>query len=402
MLTRIITLVFRRRHYWRSVSFDDIAELYVSRLIMVFAINIVNLFAAIYLYRLGYSIVLIAGFYAALYLMKVPLAIPFAKYAAYFGPKQGILTANILRIPAMIAVAMVPEYGIPALIAFGVLQQFSSALYDMCYMISFSKAKHAVHAGKEIGTMAIIEKVAKMLSPLVGGIIATILGPHTLIIIACVLFILAALPLFHTVESMPTRLKLKLSGFPWRLSRATVFSESVVGFDFVASGMTWTLFVAIFVFGGIGENVYSALGALASLGVFVSAIAAWTFGKLIDRRKGHVLLVAGTVINSILHLFRPFVSTPAGVIGVNLVNETATSAYAMPFTRAVFDVADNTGSRIAYVMLIEMALNLGAAFGCMILAIGVWSLGESSGMMLVFIVASVYQLCMLTSTRQAK
>lgn len=84
MLQRFIHRFFRPRHYWRSVSFDEIAELYTSRLIMVFAVNIVNLFAAVYLYKLGYSIQFIAWFYAAWYAFKVPFAVIAAKYAAYF------------------------------------------------------------------------------------------------------------------------------------------------------------------------------------------------------------------------------------------------------------------------------------------------------------------------------
>lgn len=402
MLNRIITLVLRRRHYWRSISFDDIAELYVSRLITVFAINIINLFAAVYLYKLDYSILFIAVFYGSLYLLKVPFAVVAAKYAAYFGPKHGILAANILRIPSMIAFAFVPEYGLVPIIIFGVLQQMSSTLYDMCYMIDFSKVKHAIHAGKEIGMMQMVEKFAKVISPVIGGVIASIWSPEVTIILASILFVFAALPLLRTVEPTPTRAKLKLSGFPWRLAKPTLISYSVVGFDFVASGMAWTLFITIFVFASLGDNVYSALGALASFGVLVSIAASWTFGQMIDKKKGDVLLVAGTLVNIVLHFFRPFAASPPSVIGVNMVNETATSAYAMPFTRATFDVADSSGSRLAYMMYMEMTLNFGAALGCFVMAIGIWMLGEKSGLTLVFLVAAVYQLLMLASTRQAK
>ena len=402
MLNRIITLVLRRRHYWRSISFDDIAELYVSRLITVFAINIINLFAAVYLYKLGYSILFIAMFYGSLYALKIPFAIVAAKYAAYFGPKHGILAANILRIPSMIAFGFVPEFGLVPIIIFGVLQQMSSTLYDMCYMIDFSKVKHVLHAGKEIGMMQMVEKFAKVISPVIGGIIASIWTPEVTIILASVLFVFAALPLLRTVEPTPTRAKLKLSGFPWRLAKPTLISYSVVGFDFVASGMAWTLFITIFVFASLGDNVYSALGALASFGVLVSIAASWTFGQMIDKKKGDVLLVAGTLVNIILHFFRPFAASPPSVIGVNMVNETATSAYAMPFTRATFDVADSSGSRLAYMMYMEMTLNFGAALGCFVMALGIWMLGEKSGLTLVFLVAAVYQLLMLASTRQAK
>ena len=73
---------------------------------MVFAINIVNVFVAIYLYKLGYGILFIALFYAALFLIRLPASYLGALIAARFGPKHGILFANILRIVAMAAFAM--------------------------------------------------------------------------------------------------------------------------------------------------------------------------------------------------------------------------------------------------------------------------------------------------------
>lgn len=84
MLDRIISRIFRGRHYWRTVSFDEVAELYASRLITVFAINTINLFAAVYLYKLGYSLVFIALFYALFYAVRTPFSLVAAKYVAYF------------------------------------------------------------------------------------------------------------------------------------------------------------------------------------------------------------------------------------------------------------------------------------------------------------------------------
>lgn len=402
MFRRIIHRIFSGRHYWRLVSFDEIAELYTSRLLTVFAINIVNLFAAVYLYRLGHSIEFIVLLYGILYALKVPYSILVAKYTAYFGPKHGILLANIIRIPSLVAFALVPEYGVWAIVAFGVFQQLSSALYDLCYLTDFSKVKSTVHAGKEIGTMQIIEKAAKVLSPLVGGAIASMYSPRVTIIIACVLFIMSAWPLFKTIEPTKTRNHLRLVGFPWRLALRSLVSQSVVGFDFVASGMAWTLFVTIFVFAGLGEGTYAALGGLASLGVLISIVAAWTFGQVVDRHKGGVLLVVGAIANTVIHLFRPFVTTPAGVMGVNIANESATSAYALPFTRVMFDVADSSGFRITYLMFIEMAVNFGAALACFVMVACIHWFGVQGGLMAFFVVAAVYELLLLISRRAAK
>lgn len=405
MLQKLIYRLLSGRHYWRQVSFDEVAELYASRLITVFAANIVNMFAAVYLYKLGYSVQFIALFYAALYAAKIPFSILVAKYAAYFGPKHGILMANILRIPSLIAFALVAVSGENAfwmVVIFGIFQQMASTFYDLCYMIDFSKVKHSEHAGKEIGTMQIFEKIAKILSPLIGGAIAAIYGPQVTIVLACVLFAVAAIPLLRTVEPTRTHSKLKLSGFPWQLSVPSMVSQSVSGYDFVASGVTWTLFVTLFVFGSLGDSVYAALGGLASLGVLVSMIAAWTFGQMVDRHKGGILLTAGTVVNAGIHLFRPFVSSGAGVVGVNMANETATSAYALPFTRVMFDVADSSGFRITYLMFIEMTVNLGACLACIVLALGVSTLGTREGMTAAFVIAAMYEFVMLVSRRAAR
>lgn len=402
MFQRLIHRIFSGRHYWRLVSFDEIAELYTSRLLTVFAINIVNLFAAVYLYRLGYGVEFIVLLYGVLYALKAPYSIIVAKYAAYFGPKHGILLANVIRIPSLIAFALVPEYGVWAIIAFGVFQQLSSAMYDLCYLTDFSKVKSSLHAGKEIGTMQIIEKVAKVLSPLVGGAIASMYSPRVTIIVACVLFVASAWPLFKTIEPTMTRSRLRIAGFPWRLALRSLVSQSVVGFDFVASGMAWTLFVTIFVFASLGEGTYAALGGLASLGVLISMAAAWAFGQIVDRHKGGLLLLVGALANSIIHLFRPFATTPAGVMGINIANETATSAYAMPFTRVMFDVADSSGFRITYLMFIEMAVNIGAAIGCFVLLGCIHWLGVQGGLMAFFVVAAAYEVLLLFSRRAAK
>ena len=405
MFERLISRIFRRRHYWRSASFDEVAELYASRLITIFAANIVNLFAAVYLYKLGYSLMFIALFYAAWYSLKIPLSYFAARYAAFFGPKHGILLANLLRIPSLIAFACVSsagDYALLAIILFGLFQQVSMTLYDLCYMIDFSKVKHSDHAGKEIGMMQQVEKIARVLSPLIGGLIASLWAPEATIILASILFAISAIPLFRTVEPTMTRMKVRFRGFPWRLAVPSMIAESVVGFDFVASGMGWTLFVTLFVFGGLGAGLYVALGGIASLGVLISIVAAWTFGRIIDRHKGDVLLVVGTVANSVLHLFRPFVMTPPAVISVNVANETATSAYAMPFTRVLFDVADSSGYRITYTMFIEMTLNFGAVLGCLVLAGALAIVDEKTAFTILFFVAAVYELIMLLVSRAAR
>ncbi len=123
MLAAVTDKLFRRRHYWRDVSFDEIAKLYISRILTVFAVNVVNLFASIYLYKLGYSIVFIGLFYAGIYALKAVVAPLAAKFIARFGTKYAVLLASLMRIPSLVAFAFVEQFGLPAIIIFGVFHK---------------------------------------------------------------------------------------------------------------------------------------------------------------------------------------------------------------------------------------------------------------------------------------
>jgi MFS family permease len=405
MFRKLIGFMFGRRHYWRSVSFDEIAELYTSRLLTVFAINIVNLFAAVYLYKLGYSLSFIALFYGVFYVVRIPFAVVMAKFVAFFGPKHGVLLSSLLRILSLVAFAFVPfagEYTLLAIAGFGFFQQLSASAYDISYTTDFSKVKHSAHAGKEIGTMQMIEKAARVVSPLAGGVVASIWSPQITIILAALLFLASVIPLFATVEPTATRNRLRVSGFPWRLALPSFAAQTVVGLDFVVSGMVWTLFVTVFIFTGLHESIYLAIGGLASLGVLASIVAAWAFGQLVDKHKGGILLTLGAFTNTITHLFRPFISTAPGVMGVSIVNETATSAYVMPLTRVLFDVADSSGFRITYLMFAEMCVALGAALGSLLLWLALQLFAPKDAFFAVFIFGAVYELVLLVCRRAAR
>lgn len=405
MFKKLIGFVFRRRHYWRGVSFDEIAELYTSRLITVFAVNIINLFAAVYLYKLGYSLSFIALFYAVFYLLRVPFAFMMGKFVAFFGPKHGVLLASLLRIPSLAAFALVstldPMYALWAIVAFGLFQQLSAAAYDIAYTVNFSKVKHTEFAGKEIGNMQIIEKIARVASPLVGGAVASTWSPDATIVLAGLLFLLSALPLFASVEPTATRLRMKIAGFPWRLALPSLVAQTAIGVDFVVSGMVWTLFATVVVFAHYANNIYLTLGALASFGVMISVLAAFIFGKLVDRHRGGLLLTFGVVGNVATHIVRPFIATPIGVMGVSVANEIATSAYSLPFTRVLLDTADTSGFRTTYLMLAEMCLAFGAAIACLLLWASIELFGAVGGFSALFIFGAAYQLLLLVCRRSA-
>jgi MFS family permease len=397
MIQRLIYRLLERRHFWRYATFSEVAELYASRLMRLLAINIAASFMSVFLYQHGYSVVFIIGLWTVYCLFKMLIAFPAAKYAALFGPKHGILLANLLYIPAMIIFPFVPEFGIMAMVTAMFFQGVSATLYDLCYMIDFSKVKSVEHAGKEMGYMNIIEKIAKGISPLIGGILAFMAGPQAIMWLAAALFALSSVPLFKTGEPVKTRQKLVFRGFPWRMAYRSLFSEGAVGFDDMASGTVWSLFVVVVILGVTGNDVYAKLGALLSVVLLTALISSYIFGRIIDRRRGGELLRASVVANSLVHAMRPFVAAPVVVAGVNAVNETSTTGYKMAYMRGLFDTADISGHRITYLASIEFMINLGAALAGAAAWLCIMMMGDVEGMRFFFFVAAIATLGILTS-----
>lgn len=386
-----------RRHFWRYATFSEVAEIYTSRTLRTMAINLAAALMSVYLYQNGYSLLFIAGYWAVYYFLKMFMSLPWAKYVAYYGPKHATLLSNLLYIPALIAFTYVPDWGLAAMAVTCVLQGASATLYDLSYLVHFSKVKNVKNAGKEIAYMNMFEKVTTGLSPLLGGVLAFVAGPVATLWAAAGLFVVASVPLFFSPEPTKTGQKIVFRGFPWRLTWRSLVAETAVGFDVMASGTVWSLFVAVGILGVTGNGVYAKLGALLSVVLLAALAASYLYGRLIDRRRGGDLLRFSVIGKSITHALRPFVGTVGGVAGMNIANEMATTGYAMAFTRGLFDTADLSGQRITYMGLVSLAANVGAAISGGVLCLTILLVGsELGGMQVFFGVSAIVVLLIAT------
>jgi MFS family permease len=389
------------RHFWRYANFDEIGELYASRMMRLLAVFMINVFVALYLYQQGYSLLFIASFYALSFLFRAGVTYFAARFVAKFGPKHGILTANLLYIPALIAFPFLATFGLPAIIIFGLFQSLSMVTFDLAYLVDFSKVKHVEHAGKEIGYMQILERLTASLSPLIGGTIAFLIAPEATIWFSAVLFVFASLPLFRTKEQVRLNQKLDFRHFPWRDTWQSIRAETAIGFDAVASNFVWVLFIAVTIFGVSSgdDSVYFLVGAFASITILTSFFSAYAFGRIIDRRHGGDLLNIAAIANAMTHVFRAFVTTPAGIVAANVGNEVATTGYSMAFMRGIFDTADNAkGHRIVYLMLMSAAANVGGFIGSLVFVlILLMNLPLVLSFQMFFVVAAVYVLLAMTA-----
>jgi len=399
MFQALIHRFLLRRHFWRYANFDEVAELYASRVMRSLALFMINMFVPLYLYKEGYSLLFIVLYFAISFAFRASIVYFAARFVAKFGPKHGILAGNLFYIPALLIFPLVPEWGILAIVIFGIFQSLSMVTFDLSYMVDFSKVKHVDHAGKEIGYMQILERVTAGLSPLIGGTVAFLISPEATMWLSAVLFAFASVPLFSSKEQVRLNQHLDFKKFPWKDTLRTIRAETAIGFDIVASNFVWVLFIAVVVFASSGKDIYLIIGAFASVTIVTSLFSAYAFGRVIDWRHGGDLLKVASVGNALTHAFRAFVTTPAGIVAANVGNEVATTGYSMAYIRGIFDTADRaSGHRIVYLMFVSIAMNIGALIATLVLAVLlVVSASTHAAFQLFFIIAAAYVLLAMTA-----
>lgn len=369
MIQNILHIFIRRTHFWRTVSITEMAELYSSRMLRVMAMQMMGGFSAVYFYQLGYSLQWLAWYFVIYFGSRVLMSPLVAMTVARYGPKHGTLISNVLFVFSAFIMAMMPHWGVFAFVLLIPAAGFSRSLYDVCYLVDFSKVKHIEHSGKELGIMQIIERVMLAVGPIFGGIIAFLFGPVPMIVVAGLLMLGSALPLFFTNEPVKVHQKITLRHFNIKVAWKPMIAHIAAGLDMNASGVMWNLFIVIVVFGAVNNSSYLQLGVLSSVALFASIAISYIYGKLVDNQKGKALLRFSVIGDSLVYLTRPFVATPFQVAGVNVANEVVTTGYTLPALRGIFDTADGLpGYRIIYITSMTTMLVVGDTIAMLILA----------------------------------
>lgn len=343
--------MLERRHYWRQVSFSELSELYTSVMLRSMGLSLVGIFIPIYLYQQGFSLSVIFLFYIAFFAARASGDIIAGYSVAAKGPKHVILYSYLLQIISMLLLLMVPAQ--PYLLwTTAVTWGVSNSLYFVAFNVDISKVLHQDHGGKELGFMSIMERFGGALGPLAGGIIATLFGAQYTIGIAAILLIFAAIPLFLTAEPVKLHQKLDFKLLPYKKLKYDFMSFAAHTAENTLTLSLWPLYVSIIIF---TTNPYAGVGVAASVGVVAAMLSAHVIGRLVDNKKGTMLLEYGSYVAAAVHLTRPFIGSTGGVLLANATGETAMTAFRLSYLRGMYDRADNLpGQRIAYIVAIEV------------------------------------------------
>ena len=356
MIQKLIDRLLKKRHFWRNVGFNELSELYASEFLRSLAMSVVGIFVPIYLYSLGYPL-------ASIFLMQIiftvfrPLFSFFAaKSIARIGPKHTMAIGTFAQIVYLLILVSIEQTNVSILLL-GAVSSFAYAMYGLALEVDFSKVKHTEHGGKELSFITICERIGSSLGPLVGGLVASFINPKATIIIALLIMAGSLIPIFMSAEPIKARQHITLKGFPWRRHKRDYLSGFFFGVENVVSVMVWPLFVALAVF---STNTYASVGLLVSLSTASALMAFYLIGKLIDDKKGGLLLKFGAISNAVVHCIRPFVTVPLQALTIGVINEPMTASYRMPYIKGYYDASDSVpGYRIVYIVIFDIVRMIG-------------------------------------------
>ncbi len=400
MLNKIAHTIWRPRHPWRQMQFDELSELYVSMLFRGLAISMTGLFVPIYMIKLGYDLSSILFVIACYFTARFSLFDIAAAYTvARIGPKHSMLIGYILLACNTSMFLTIETIHWPLWLV-GAIWGGSMSYFIIPFHIDFSKVKHSAHGGKELSYVQIMEKAGAALGPVVGGLIATFFGAQYLFLLATILIVFGIIPLFATKEPTKVRQHISFYSLPFRRLKRDYFSVTAFGIENTLSITLWPLFISLFVF--VDSSVYAKIGLLSTVAIITGILAAYAIGKTIDNKKGRALLRVSVITNSIVHLIRPFVTTFTGAFMVTVSNDVLTSGYRMPYQKGWYDAADDLpGYRIAYIASMEWLSSLfkGLAWWFLLLITALFS--DYTVLCIGFLIASIASLLVMTERFKA-
>ena len=359
MLEKILKPFFKIRNYWQYISFDEMAVLYLSKNMRVFATKLTSTFSLIYIYKFTHSIWIVPICILIYYIAKFVGSIVALFYISKNGPKHGMLLANILFIPALVLMASMGIFGkgmglVVALIS-AVFKGISTSVENISYNVSFSKAKTAKKVGKQLGISYILEHVSSSITPAIGGFLAIFFGVEKLFVVSSVILVLTTIPLLTTKERVRPVRKISFRGFPWRNYKHLLVICYSCGMAW-NSLYIWSFFAPVFLLKGI--NAYGSAGVLSSISSIAALVSAFIYGKVIDKNKERGLLKIGAVFMGLVFSLRIFISSNPLLLGIlEIIAAIAMNGFNMANFKGLYDEADESGMRMQYLFLYEIGMN---------------------------------------------
>lgn len=342
----------------------QVKKLYLATAILNFAVASVVLFEPIYLYTLGFSLSHIMWFYGGvygLYFCIIPLG---GKLVKQKGFEHGILYGSFF---------LVMYYSFLFLCAFNPLYLIGAAVALACQKACYWPGYHSEFAyfgergerGREISGIVIVDSLAMIGGPLVGGLITGLFGFPVLFVAASCLILISNLPLVLSRDSFIP------SSFSYRQAYADLIKPEHRRYLFAFMGFAEELIVLtiwpVFIFLTLGSTVQ--VGWLVAISATVSVVLVAVLGRLADNKVGKEMMSVGALLTALVWLLRMTVRGGGGIFALDFFSRVSKYMLALPLISRMYEHGVKRAHIVSTVVFFEMSLSLGKLITAMTLGV---------------------------------
>lgn len=333
----------------------QLKELYLFLMLFFFAAELITIFEPIYLFEQGYSLALIALYYAihyTAYVVVMPLG---GMFVSRFGYERSLALSTPLFALHLIVLA-----GMTSSPMLFWLAPFTL----MVHKIFFWPALHAAFAtftdhqnrGTEQSWLRFLLFGTGVLGPLIGGIVATNFGFPILFIGASCVLLFSSIPLLRTAER--NNLSPVTYAKVWRTIIAPRHRRMAISMVGWGEDLVHLVFWPVFLFIAFGstQTVGFAIAGAAIL------MVAWGFvvGELSDRFGSRTILRFAGPIIAIGYILRMLIQNPLYIAGSLFYERLANISMNIPFMSRLYRSARGSGP-LVYSLAFEMVLAISKA-----------------------------------------
>jgi len=371
----------------------QVKELFISSVVVSFALAMVQIFEPIYLYQIGYPLIKIAIFYLMVYglfFFLIPLG---AKFSNKYGYENGMFLGSALYVIFYISLFFIPSY--PFLFyGAAIIYALQKTFYWTGFHADFAHNSEDKEEAREISSVNVSNAIMFILGPIIGGLIITYFGFAALFLVVSVLFLVSNIPMLLTKEKFDSREYHYNHIFNifkkenWKNLLACIgYGEELVVL------VIWPIFMSVMIVS------YSKIGVLVGVATGITLVATLYIGRMCDKRDKRKILKFGSIIYSLSWLIRIFVRTITPIFLADTTSRISKSVIDVPI-RALFYKKAKDGKRkndnsiMENVVNFEASLIIGKVIACLFIigVIYIFSLQDADGFIVSFVFAAVASL----------
>jgi MFS family permease len=357
-------------HYFSHHLNKEIKEVYLQALLFNLGLSMAFIFEPIFLFKLGYSISHILGFYCLVYIFYSFFVFAGAKFASKAGYKHSILLSNFFYIIYWIVLYQMgsyPELYWIAPACFAMQKAFFWPAYNAEIAISSAKDQR----GREMGVLFSLIEVAMIVGPFIGGWLSMYWGFKVLFFTSSVLIMASTYPLFQSPE-VYSQHSFTFKNFTRIFAK---YRQNFFGYWGYAEDLMlmtlWPILVFTSVAGVFGVGVVTTVASV------IATVLMLYVGKLADRFSKKDLIQLSALYYGLTWVFRFWVAKVGSVLAFDVLGRTGKGMVNVAMVSLTNELAGGKTNdhAIAYSVFYEFSI----AVGKVVAALGALFIFEITG-----------------------